>query len=352
MITIVAGVPGSGKSYFAVDKISKLSKKDRGKVLHNIDGLKLGLSLDVYCKDKDLSPLDLFQPDFHDKDKSFHGFLFVIDECQALFPKSFKNQAVQRFFQLHRHYGIDIILLSQDYKLICPSISLLSELQLRAVSDIANPLPGSFMYKKMVGFESVGRTFVRKRKKVFDLYKTADFDQSETRKKSKPMLILAGLCLALLLFGLGRFFFFKDDLSSSSSSASSVKGPLPLKQAHNLRSSSSPSSPFSGSEVPYPVSIESRYSGRFLPVSQVTDWRGTFIPFLGIFFDLKDFPFPLVMTRSGLISIVPADVYDFALSYRDSIPESDLKLDDSSGYSAGASLPGGSAPSDRRGEGA
>ncbi len=333
MITIVTGVPGSGKSYFAVHMISKL--KDHTKLLHNIDGLKLGITLDDFCHSSGHKALDLFTTEFHESDNSFRGYLFVLDECQTLFPKNFRNESVQRFFQLHRHYGIDIILLSQDYKLICPSIALLSESQFRAVSDTANPLPGTFMYRKMIGYENIGRTFLRKKKSVFDLYKTADFDQKEVRKKSRPMLYLGIFALLLIAFGVYRFFHVTSDLSTPDSPSQTSSGPLPLDRFKQLTSKSSDS--FSSSS--YPSSLDQLYHGHLIPVSHVTDWRGTYIPFLGLFFEIKDFPYPLHMTRTGFVAVVPADVYEFALSYRSSIPEPDTQDSFSSEAASPAQAP-------------
>jgi zona occludens toxin (predicted ATPase) len=322
LIIIVAGGPGSGKSYFAVDYISKF--KDKDKVLHNVDGLKLGTPLDTYCHDNDLNPLTLFSNSFHEKDKSFRGWLFVIDECQTLFPKSFKGEDVLRFFQLHRHYGIDIILLSQDYKLICPSIALLAEYQYRAVADVANPLPGTFLYKQLVGYEEVGKKTLRKKKAIFKLYKSADFDQSKTRKKKRPMLLLMGLCAAVVLFGAYKIIDIKNNgigqSSASTSPPSGKKGYSPPEKASYPGSTGAPVySEFSSGQ--YPITLENTFGGRLYPVSHITDHRGTFIPFLGFLFRLEEFPFPVTVTHTGFVAVLPADVFQYAEFYQASIPE-------------------------------
>lgn len=318
MITIVTGIPGSGKSYYAVHMISKL--KNKTKLIHNIDGLKLGKTLDEFSLSYNCQPLDLFTKSFHENDNSFRGYLFVVDECQTLFPKNLRNEDVQNFFQLHRHYGIDIVLLSQDYKLISPSIALLSEMQFRAVSDTANPLPGTFMYRKMIGYESIGRAFLRKKKAIFALYKTADFDQDDVRKKSRPMLYLAILSVLLISFALYKIFGFSGGLHSSDNKSQTVtkkKGPLSLEKLSSLKRFSSQSV----DDDNYPESFQTLFHGRLLPVSHITDWRGTFITFLGLFFKIEDFPYPLRMTTLGFVAVVPPDVFNYALEYRASIPE-------------------------------
>jgi len=352
MITLLTGLPGSGKSYRAVDMISKL--KDTSKVLHCIDGLKVGTSIDDYCLSNNCDPLDLFTVTFHENNNCFRGWLFVIDECQTYFPKDFRNKLVHKFFQLHRHYGIDIILLSQDYKFICPAISLLAESQYRAVSDTSNPLPWFLFYKRTIGYEVIGTSFLIKRKKIFKLYKTADYDQDKVRKKSRPMLIVFAVCAVLLIFGWykmrGLSGGFHSD-SESSPVAGKKNGPLPFEQQKRL---SSQSQSFSSPDInTFPPSMEKTFHGRIFAISHISDSRGTSIPFLGFFFNIKDFPYPIFSTRTGLVAVLPPDVYDYARAYQSSLPDPDP-----SSYNTAVSTSTSSdesaaiGPSDRRGEGA
>lgn len=319
MITLVTGIPGSGKSYYAVHHISKLNVNKRSKVLQNIDGLKLGVKLDTICKDRGISPLDLFRDSFHQNCEDFRGFLFVIDECQTIFPTSFKDQDVLRFFQLHRHYGIDIILLSQDYKLVSSSITLLAELQLRAVSDVANPIPGTFLYKKMVGTEQIGTTRVKKDKKVFALYKTADFDQGATRKKSRPMLMIFVLCGVALV---AAFFYARHFVTKLKDHPEQAKketlGPVD-RIKRKLAGSESPNNSnqeMNDNPEQYP-DMSKTIGGYLLPVSYVkTSNRKFTVIMMGIPFDIRFFPYPLIRTQFGLYAHVPRDLFLYAQNDR------------------------------------
>jgi zona occludens toxin (predicted ATPase) len=321
MITLVTGVPGSGKSYKAVSMISEL--KDQSKLLHNIDGLKLGTVLEKFCAENDCSPLTLFTNSYHKSNDSFRGWLFVLDECQTLFHKNLKNEDVLRFFQLHRHYGIDIVLLSQDYKLINPSISLLSEYQFRAVSDTANPLPGFLMYRKMVGYEVIGRTFLRKKKSVFNLYKTADFDQEKVRKKARPMLIIFIVCAILAVLGIFKILSFKSGLNSPSSK----KGPMTFSENKATRDRWSSSNSIygqSGTLTPeYPTSyLEKLNNHTLIYLDTIDDPQGTFYLFMNTLWPSKDFPYKTITTRLGTMALIPLDIKIYIESQKSILDES------------------------------
>lgn len=336
MIWLLTGIPGSGKSYFAVDMIhdliQKLKKKEKIddeeagkkiKVLHNVDGLKVGTVLDTFCAERGFNPITLFSNKYHKDNEEFRGWLFVIDECQTLFPKNMRNEDVQLFFQLHRHYGIDIVLLSQDYKLICPAISLLSEFQFRAVSDTANPLPGFFMYKQMVGYEQIGRKFKRKKQKVFNLYKTADFDQKKVRKKARPMLIIFIICAIIGVFGLIKILGFKDGLNStkpkkeqSQPMTLSEKKRVAQNRTRQVTQSGNPDGNYL-SEPQYPESyLQQLQNQTLLSLDIIEDHTGTYYLLMGTFWPAKDFPYKVIQTRVGLQALVPFDLKEYVESQR------------------------------------
>jgi hypothetical protein len=327
MIWLLTGVPGSGKSYFAVDmingKIEQLQKKEKIsyeeaqkkiKVLHNVDGLKVGTTIDSFCAERGYDPITVFTNHYHVDNQEFRGWLFVVDECQTFFPKNMRHDDVQRFFQLHRHYGIDVVLLSQDYKLICPSISLLSEYQFRAVSDTANPLPGFFMYRQMVGYEEIGRKFKRKKKKVFDLYKTADFDQKQVSKKSRPMLIIFIICAILGVFGVLKILSYKDSMNRSEPTQEEKTYHMMTleekkKIAQNRTNQSNSLNDGYISEPQYPESyLQKLQNLTLLTLDVVEDHTGIYFLLMGTFWPEKEFPYKVIKTRIGLQALVPLDL--------------------------------------------
>lgn len=54
-----------------------------------------------------------------------HGPLFVIDECHVAFPKIGTDKAVIEWFKLHRHFNVDVLLMTQSFRDVCPSIAML-----------------------------------------------------------------------------------------------------------------------------------------------------------------------------------------------------------------------------------
>jgi zona occludens toxin (predicted ATPase) len=317
MITFITGVPGSGKTYFAVtmiyDFILSHQKKNNlsfaeacktAKILHNIDGMSLGTNINEHCAEKDISLDVIFSRDFHEKNDFFRGWFFVIDECQMLFPYNYKVKGVQEFFQMHRHFGIDVTLLSQGQKLVSPSIVLLAESQFKAVSDIANPLPGFFMYRRMVGWESVGRTFRRKKQKVFDLYKTADFDQKKVRKKSRPMMMLFFVGFLLILLVIYLMSTFRDGWGEQpNKNVSSVSGVTQgaiyqrNNDNHRLNSEILPDSYFDK-------------LGGYVPVYASTIKADKeYILFLGVLWLEDGFPYEIIESPAGSMVMLPKDMY-------------------------------------------
>lgn len=52
-----------------------------------------------------------------------NGPLYVIDECHVSFPKIGTSDAVIGWFKLHRHYHADVLLCTQIFRDVCPSIT-------------------------------------------------------------------------------------------------------------------------------------------------------------------------------------------------------------------------------------
>jgi len=316
MLTIVDGNPGSGKTYYAVEKISRLSPEKQNKIVHNIDGCLLGKSFYQVEQEQSIPLLTLFSAKFHEINKEFHGYYFILDEASSVFGDKFANQDVFEFFQKHRHYGIDIILITPEIKLITFKITSLAELHLRAVSDTSNPLPGTFLYKKTVGQESIGNIFIRKKKAVYYLYKTANFNQDETRKKSRPMLLLliGAVLMVVVALVASKYFIgsFKEEkpipekvtkTQTEISNVSEKKNKAPNNKNNNV-----PSSP-DNQNASYPQSIIEKIGGVIMPLDIVTLNQTVFVVFGDVLLNIQFWPYQAVKTEFGYISIVPEDVY-------------------------------------------
>lgn len=129
MIIGFVGTPGSGKTYEAVKKIVDNLKMGR-EVWTNIDGLQLQESLEAiknltdmsdselsaklhYLTNEQCSQFWLFVP---------HGALILVDEVHKLFSNrnwaSDQNKDFTEWASTHRHFGNDVVLITQDLEKI------------------------------------------------------------------------------------------------------------------------------------------------------------------------------------------------------------------------------------------
>jgi len=213
MIRIFEGVPGSGKTYAMVYYLRKFAEyddfykewvlKDGVCIISNIDGLRLPhMSLDKFLEELSLS--QVFSADFVNslRDKGYKHIIFVIDEAQRYFPRKFYDEDVFYFFQYHRHYGVDILLATQDTSVIAREIRVLAEFIIRA--EQRSLTLKSFKYKFYTPDNKTHlfNQTLPKKQEVFSMYKSFDFEEAD-----KPpnvllrQLVIPAFLFFLLLFG-------------------------------------------------------------------------------------------------------------------------------------------------------
>ena len=208
-IYLVTGKPGSAKSYYAVNQIkSIIDSNENCIILTNIEGLKvdderlllMDFSQDGFANTKQKTYLEQLRKKYNlsDSDKIY----YFIDEAQQFFSPRLKNDEVIYFFDKHRHYGIDIYLISQNIKKMHRDITVLGEYEIRASSASLNPLPG-FFYRKYVDNEQFASFRLQKSNEIFGLYKS--MDAGNPQKKNKKylyfMIVLAVvICCSVYAF--------------------------------------------------------------------------------------------------------------------------------------------------------
>jgi len=123
-IYILEGIPGSGKSYSCVKDFILPAVKVGREIYTNIDGI----DVELICKYLKVD-YDDYRDKFHYLDESAedtyykkdiidtnHNALIVVDEAHKFYGSrdfsKFTNE-LQHFYAFHRHYGIDIVLISQ-----------------------------------------------------------------------------------------------------------------------------------------------------------------------------------------------------------------------------------------------
>lgn len=255
-IEILTGVPGSGKTYFAVSRIQKLlTLETRFLILHNIEGL---YPSDNRCISKDWLTDDFnasVMADYLRKLRTEYEltsedpiYLFI-DEAQRFFPPELKDPQVLYFFDYHRHFGVNIVLITQHEKKLTYKITTLAEVEIRAVNSRVNPF-SSFVYKLSSGGEQYGTERLTKDSSVFRLYKSFHAGTGKSTKSRFRYLALALVVaapIAWLIFF--RVFAKSFGLIDNESSSQSVSAPLPPVERLPLSSTRSNAEAFRPSVV-------------------------------------------------------------------------------------------------------
>ena len=136
--------------------------------------------------------------------------IIAIDECQRYFHRRFFDREVFFSFEYHGHFGIDIYLISHNSAKLAPDIVNLLEYEIRAVPRTYSI--GGFNYLEKQGYEVFGRKYLRKKKQIFNLYRSQFAAESEKIKHPMTKYFIGVVFMAVLavymvsnLFGrLGR----------------------------------------------------------------------------------------------------------------------------------------------------
>jgi zona occludens toxin len=133
MIELYEGVPGSGKSYHAIcEKFLPWVKQGR-RLYIAVDGIYLdrlslftGIELSVLEQQITLwkDSIEVLQAFQHVEP----GSAVIIDEAQTVFRSMQKVEpGLLRWLETHRHYGVDILLMSQDFRQMSQGVTRLIE---------------------------------------------------------------------------------------------------------------------------------------------------------------------------------------------------------------------------------
>jgi len=133
MIELYEGVPGSGKSYHAIcEKFLPWVKQGR-RLYIAVDGIYLDrLSLFTGIELKTLEQEITIWKDSVEILQAFPhvepGSAVIIDEAQSVFRSMQKVEpGLLRWLETHRHYGVDILLMSQDFRQMSQGVTRLIE---------------------------------------------------------------------------------------------------------------------------------------------------------------------------------------------------------------------------------
>ena len=238
MVTLVTGFPGSGKSFYAVDKIYNiltLSDKmsDNIDIIYtNINGVKFDYFPDSKILFKKFNDSEfysylvelhtLYEINKNDdsvddklielsKEKGYHNALIVFDECHDFFS----NQDKYKIFWLtyHRHLYHEIILLTQNKTLINSKYRAIPEIFIEAQPRSKKIMNNSLSYKKYASFamrkaDYFGKDILKARQEVFNLYQSGN----KSNQKSIVSKYLK-LILIFIIIVFGVFYYILNSYS-------------------------------------------------------------------------------------------------------------------------------------------
>lgn len=190
MIYAIAGRPGGGKTYEAVAYHILPAIKEGRKVITNItlnidwfvkilgddvrDLIKIvdGRLTDFGSTTRPFSQIEDYSDDW--RNEKGQGPLYVVDEAHMSLPSRGLPAAILEWFSIHRHYGVDIILLTQNIRKVHRDIKDMIEVTYRCTKNTAMGSSNSYTKKVQDGCNGeVVNTSIRSYKsEFFPFYKS------------------------------------------------------------------------------------------------------------------------------------------------------------------------------------
>lgn len=199
-ITLVTGLPGHGKTLYTLARWKDEAAKAGRPVFHNdIKGLNIP-GWQVW--------------DTKDWQNLVAGSIMVIDEAQFAFPVRGRGEPPEHVAKLavHRHLGIDIIVITQNPMLLDSFVRRLVDRHFHVVRKFGthnatvHEYPNGVKENVATSREGSIRHEWRYPKDVFSLYQSAEM---HTVKRRIPMRVWLLLALPVVLAGLIAFIYWR-----------------------------------------------------------------------------------------------------------------------------------------------
>ena len=218
MIYLYSGTPGSGKSLHTARVIYYTLYRNKPVICNFAINTSYVKHPDqfMFMDNTALSPdklMDFSRVYFAGNPVKEGEILLVIDECQMLFNArqwdKKDRESWNKFFQIHRHFGYDIILVAQFDRMIDRQIRSLIEYEQihRKVSNFG--IKGKFLCALLLSphlfvsvkvwypmHETVDSEFFRAKKKYYRLYDTYMLFDGQEKDEKKDMKSADCVCTA------------------------------------------------------------------------------------------------------------------------------------------------------------
>lgn len=216
MLTLFTGLPGNGKTLFALTYIkAKAEKENRPVFYNNIKGLTLPWT-EIKAEEW------MTVPD---------GSIIVLDECQATFPTKANGAALPKHYEelaTHRHKGLDIFLITQHPSLVHNFVRRLVGQHFHSVRKFGFERATIHEWDKVAvapeDASSQKNAIPLKwsfNKEAYTWYKSAEL---HTVKKRVPVKIFIALGFVLLVIAAGFWFLSSFDKKASADITPVVPG--------------------------------------------------------------------------------------------------------------------------------
>ena len=229
MITLITGVPGSGKTLMAVSDLSKkVDKEWAGRKIFIYGIPELTIPTEPIPEGHTIQDMHVWL-----KWPENNGSIVVIDEAQNIFPPrsaGSKTPEIVEWLHVHRHSGVDIILITQMPGRIDKQVRDLVGahyhihktplgVRMRYFWDYCENNPKS-------GMKNARPEVYKFDKKAFGLYKSAEIHTKVKTPKSRVLWVIPA---ALIVFGITAYMGYSllsglgssEKADSENSSASS-----------------------------------------------------------------------------------------------------------------------------------
>lgn len=226
MIIFVEGKLGAGKTYYAVNQIlrkyyvydkkwAEYTERKEHVLLTNIDGLKIPhIDLKEEIEKHGLENVFSEQYFMNIRQGKLIPVLVIVDETQLKLDRKFYSKEVFGLFQLSRHYGLDMILITQDSFSVAREVRELEEYTIKSVRRSLT-LGASFAYHKVIDGEIFKKFRVPKKQEVFKLYKSFTFEEGDKPRSvfyRYVLMIVSLTIVAVVVFKFGFIdTFFKGN---------------------------------------------------------------------------------------------------------------------------------------------
>lgn len=214
MLRIVTGKPGSGKSYYAISRITsehciydhiaaQYDLKPRIHLCLSLDGVRIDhVRFDDLVRQHGLAQVvnvDYWKPIAERYDR----IVLVIDEAQRYFPSNARDlpNSVFYFFEYHRHLGIDLYLLTQHASSLHRRVLNICEQYIEAAPPSLRGLGKLFRYRTVdvTTGAVISRSVLKADPRVFRAYQSAAHAQGLKPPKS-ALAKYIGVAAALFAF--------------------------------------------------------------------------------------------------------------------------------------------------------